>query len=146
MRIEIVGTPEFQIPMTLEQVKILMVLSATHYDSVCRQASQRGESVDQEGFVYRWHALIKACSETPKIPGFDNTIEPLVQVRASWRQIDMVLKILEGAPQLDPLQSSAAMCLRWDLVAGMESARPEIRKWHVTIETNVDTREHRKVQ
>lgn len=139
MLIEVSAQPEFLIPLNLEQVDILMELSANHYDSTCRAAGKRGETFEQQGFIYGWRTIISAYVNTPVIPDFnpmDETGKQTVRVKATWRQLDLVLKILEGAAYLEPLQKGIAGCLRWDLITAVTKARPIITKWQYAIETN----------
>lgn len=139
MLVEVSAQPEFLIPLNLEQVNILMDLSTHHYDSTCRAASKRGETFDQQGFIYGWHTVISAYVNTPVIPDFDpidDMGKQTVKVKATWRQLDLVLKILEMTGHLEPIEKGIAACLRWDLITAVTAARPIVTKWQYAIETN----------
>lgn len=83
MNFIITGRPEFTFSLTDAQFMSLIRLSGAHYDATCRAASSLG------GFIYGW--------------GNIRTLgDPAAQLRATWRELDLCCKILEGAPQLEP--------------------------------------------
>lgn len=74
----IVGVPEFWIALDLATAQLLQRLSIGHYDGTCISAGMVG------GFIYGWCNLL---SMPP--------IEPGLEVKATWRQLDICLKICE---------------------------------------------------
>lgn len=75
MKIEIIGRPEFWFALTDAQMAVLELLSSVHYDGVCKDATKVG------GFIYGWKNARASVEATT--------------VRASFREIDTCLKILE---------------------------------------------------
>lgn len=82
LEISIVSIPEFNINLTLEEVRAIQAIAALHYDSVCKRAGEQG------GFIYGWVNRL-----TPP--------DPLSFVTATHRQLDTVCKILEMARYYD---------------------------------------------
>lgn len=81
MKIGISGQPVFWFALTDEQMAVLDHLSALHYDGVCRGATKVG------GFIYGWKNARAGSEEESR----KRTI-----LKASFREIDTCLKILEG--------------------------------------------------
>lgn len=75
--------PRFQLTLSKSLVELLMKLSSVHYDRRCREAGQIG------GFLYGWrnHFVV-----------FDMD----VPVETDSHELDTLLKIMEGAPHLQP--------------------------------------------
>lgn len=107
---KIIFTAEADISFTREEVELLMRLSASHYDGVCRQAGQVG------GFLYGMNN--RFVVEVPEVVALGNTVE------LSFREIDTLCKILESAyvatKTLEHDDSfSLALQLRADLSDGL---------------------------
>ena len=104
MKFEISSELRFQFELTNEQVDLLTLASERHYDRVCQSASQIG------GFIYGWRNAQEFSKHSPDRPCIH---------RASWRQLDTCLKILENRV----IASSAEMeKLRLPLFTSIHSA------------------------
>jgi hypothetical protein len=82
MDFRIQGRPEFFFTLTLEEVTALIRLSEAHYDGACKEASRPGPN----GFLYGWKNRLTWATEEGR---------PTPQISATWRELDLVLKITE---------------------------------------------------
>lgn len=111
MKIDVRGVPEFVFIMTPELLKVLLMLSDAHYDSVCRAAS-RPCTV---GFLNGWRNMM------------DGEAAP---VSAGWRTADTVLKICEGYHRLLNAEETKLVCdFVVSLRAAMENTRAIAGSW-----------------
>jgi hypothetical protein len=78
MQVNLQGSPSATFTLTSAEAYVLMRCSATHYDSVCIQASAPG------GFIARWHRVT-----TSEDPVFGR------EVYASFDELDTSLKCME---------------------------------------------------
>lgn len=76
MKIDILGEPVFIFHLSTAQAEAIVQMSAQHYDAVCRVAGCVG------GFAYGWA----------------NAVSLGEVCRASWRELDTALKIMEFKP------------------------------------------------
>lgn len=84
MKCTLTAQPIFWIDISLSQVQVLNEMSKMHYDAACRQASMSG------GFLYGWH-------NTRWFEAEQKSAEP-IRLKASFRDLDLCLKILEWPP------------------------------------------------
>lgn len=121
MKVTIIGRPEYQLLMDSETVALLMLLAQTHYDGTCRAAARPG------GFLYGWANIVCWNQDT-----LDDSIEPQ-RCAASARELDLTLKLCEGAPHLtlaanrDLLQAYAVTARR------ALAAAPDPRHWTIEL-------------
>jgi hypothetical protein len=115
MKVEIQGRPEFRFMLTLAQVDVLVKLSRGHYDSVCRAASDPN-APHGDHFIYTWRACVEGAGE-------DYTH------RASWRQLDVCLKIMEMAGMCTRQEKAAVDKLRHAFFSAMSVANNHAATW-----------------
>lgn len=117
MEIEISAQPLFRVPLTLADVAVLLELSALHYDETCRLAGVPGE----QGFIYGWNSWLTLLATTPD--------EPPV-VTATWRQLDLCLKLMEFLPYRFTAERTATVRrLSTAFNGAMSLAQAEMSKW-----------------
>lgn len=102
MKIEIQGKPEFWFALTDEQMAVLELLSSVHYDLKCKMATM------VNGFIYGWKNARSAVDKTSR--------------RASFREIDTCLKILESLMMPPPAMSEAQQVVGHKLVKSFREA------------------------
>lgn len=124
MKITLSAEPNFSLPLTLQQVKLIAAVSENHYDGTCRAASQVG------GFIYGWINYLTFAAErrTP-----DETEPDTVQ--ATWRQLDSVMKICEMGHLQPADQAAEIQNITTHLHRAMEAAREIVPTWERVIET-----------
>nr|WP_319566299.1 hypothetical protein [uncultured Rhodoferax sp.] len=117
MKIKINSQPQFMLPLTLETVDLLMEMSRHHYDGVCKSASAVG------GFIYGWHNSV--------------TFMPESHVRATWRELDTMLKICEISQLLSghPGERETIRRLVQDVHKAMRHWNDVSKGWCVSIDT-----------
>lgn len=76
MNIQIQGEPVFYLHITKSVIDTCLTLSSLHYDGTCKAAGKLG------GFLYGWKNHIEHFT-------------PETLVRASFRELDLLLKICE---------------------------------------------------
>lgn len=81
MDIQINGQPVFYVPFTDDQCNILIKVSERHYDSLCKSYSQPG------GFLFGLRNHLTYNQNDPDLLGY----------KTSWRDLDILMKILEIA-------------------------------------------------
>lgn len=88
-QIEITWSPIFWLDLTVEQVNLLMQMSAMHYDARCKQAGQVG------GFLYGWSNQVRWRDEAMQAG-------PLMHgpwlCKAVADDLNTLMKIMEWAP------------------------------------------------
>ena len=118
MKVEIYGKPEFWFALTDNQMAVLETLSAVHYDGVCKDATKGG------GFLFAWKNA--------------RTDVPAIGLRASFREIDTCLKILEGLMMPPPTMSEAQQIAGHKLVKSFREALVQAnvssQSWSLEIE------------
>lgn len=117
MQISISATPVFYIPLTVEQVRLVSKIGSNHYDSVCANACRVG------GFIYGWINQLSFSS------GSDPT------VKATWRELDTVLKICEMGLILPPNEKAMLRDLVADFHSIMKQTNEITSEWHSVIDT-----------
>ena len=75
-RIVVYGKPVFDFTISAQEIEMLVDLSTRHYDATCKMASALG------GFIYGWRNMAAG--------------HVAVAVSATWRDLDLCCKILEG--------------------------------------------------
>lgn len=107
-KIEIVGRPEFYLPLTEEEVDLCFRASQSHYDDVCRAASDpdtvNAGRLVPGGFLARWRSAIATAKDSGgPLPRFD----------ATWRELDTLSKILEHSFSLGRDYKKAGELMNW---------------------------------
>jgi hypothetical protein len=91
MKYDIECSKKFYFELNIEQVKLIMELSASHYDQVCRGLSLAPDWNKRQdpthGTVYHWQNQLNLVGK-PDI------------VSATWRDLDTISKALEGSNYL----------------------------------------------
>jgi hypothetical protein len=103
MHIEIYGIPRFALPLSTDDVALLMKLSARHYDGTCRQASQDGAFPGQFGLLCRWKRMLDS---------YVAENEPPQPVTGEFRELDLCLKIMEDPGPFAPEEAERLSTLR----------------------------------
>lgn len=83
MKFTIKGQPVFDFSLRGREISLISDCARAHYDAACRAAAEPG------GFVYGW---ARRADLSPP--------DALVEVSATWDQLDSVLKILENTSRL----------------------------------------------
>lgn len=111
--IRIIGRPEFQVPMTLDQVNVLIALSVNHYDVICKAASGS-------------HGFLRLAATQLKF-AVDMDMEETMTL--SYIQLDSCIRILEWTSGLAMPQKRIADEL-FKLFVGARDAADEVsRAW-----------------
>ena len=84
MKFTIHASPQFDLDITSDQLTMLAELAALHYDAACKSAAEVG------GFIYGW------IIERRWVGRSDPTD---MSMTATWRQLDLCLKIMENPPR-----------------------------------------------
>lgn len=116
MRIDIIGQPTFRFELTVDQALIIQKCAINHYDMVCKKSGMIG------GFVYGW--VVQTS--------FEASFESPATVSATFRELDLICKILEAGSQLG---LKGADELRHAFVLAMQQAIITSREWTAGIET-----------
>lgn len=105
MKIKICAQPKFYFQLNAEQIAVLMQLSREHYDGVCKSAGQ------DRGFIFGWNNWYQ--------------VQPESEQSASWRELDICLKIMEGAAHRRELWD-VALKLGADFRRAMQTANEQL--------------------
>ena len=111
--IRIIGRPEFQVPMTLDQVNVLIALSVNHYDPICRAAS--GPS----GFLRAAAAHLKFAAD----------MDMEENISMNHVKLDACIQILEWTSGLALAQKRLADQMLKDFVGARDTADEVSRHW-----------------
>lgn len=114
MKFKVQGVPEFQFTLTQAQIDLLMQCSATHYDSVCRQASNPN-CAHGEHFIYTWWSCMRNSGNL----NYAHT--------ATWRQLDIACKVLEFPSGAKTPQQ---LTLRFAFSSVLGAAAKRLGNWH----------------
>jgi hypothetical protein len=126
VQIEISAEPRFYVPLTLEEVEVLKELSSLHYDALCRAS---GEPVTG-GFIHGWW---NSLSIQVNYPISDEPTEALRPVKASWRELDLCLKIMEFVPpNLAPEKKAVVAKLTKHFNGALRHATTVLPSWTTT--------------
>jgi hypothetical protein len=117
VKIQIQGKPEFEISLTKEHVLLLMKLSSCHYDSRCKNASQ------PRGFLFGWNNILGLTPDGETLP-----------IRATWHELDTVLKIIEMPPPLTADEIHLRAEMQRCFFAAFRLANEVYSAWTVTLE------------
>lgn len=120
MRVEIVSRPEFKFNITKKAVTLLVKLSSTHYDGYCRSISQIG------GFLRGWENSFELFETDP------------VEVRANFRELDTLLKVMEMCMNLSEEELAIAGTLTMAFHTAMSKSSKLVPDWWDYIETKVE--------
>lgn len=128
MKIEITAVPRYWLHLRLPTVKLLQRLSALHYDDKCKAASRPG------GFLYGWAVTLSPyeganVAEDGTLLD-DAGIPPLV--RASFEELDTVLKIVEFPPPMVVADRLVVEDLRDSLYSAIKLAESVLRPIQLT--------------
>lgn len=116
--------PTFIVPMTRDEIDVLILCATRHYDRQCQLMAQpfRGPGT-RNGVLVVWKQSIDASlsfapDETPTVP-------------ASFRDLDRCLKLLEHPPEdtLNEPQRAAIQTLRGAFTQAMQDANVLIQNW-----------------
>lgn len=110
---EIVGIASYHIPLSQDQVRVLMALSKAHYSSECVNAGEVG------GFLYGWSNRV--------------TFDPTAVCIASHNELDICLKILEFSWMLPETDEDEAMQLSFTLRHLINLAQTATKTWRVEV-------------
>lgn len=110
MDIEITTQPIFWLPLTPRQVAVLDKLSKAHYDATCKAASRPGEG----GFIHGWHVMSEYVDSLCK---------------ATWREMDLCLKIMENSDWLPQDEQEIVSELRKSFWGAMNLATNQYKDW-----------------
>lgn len=120
MKIEIHAKPIFWMELSLDQIKVLMKCSKSHYDGTCQNACERG------GFLFGWNNWIE-FSDT-------NGNEAPPKVSGDFGQLDLCLKILEMDMLLSKEEKVTASQIRTAFNLALMTSNIEVSKILVTLE------------
>ncbi len=124
MKATIRGMPTFEVPVfTRQQTEMLMNLSRSHYDAVCRAASSE---TGERGFIARWHT-----ATDPKHWAYGLTESEYI----TWREIDTSLKIMEVRLVLNPEETEVCNQLQRDFMKLLNRARSLADLWTMPVDT-----------
>lgn len=130
MKIELRAKVEFYVPVTEQDIDLLMTLSAAHYDDTCKAAGTIG------GFIYGWknHANTWQMLDTPLSDR---------KVRASFSDLDLCLKIMEWPAvymfDTDPEAKGAIARMRKHFLGALRLANEKYSEWQTTYEPSPST-------
>lgn len=119
MKIEMTASPVFRFALNDKQLEVLIKCSSHHYDMVCKDASKVG------GFIYGW----KNSMDFHKDLG-----DGYLPCKASWRDLDCCMKILEGVHVCDEAEKITASEIRFAFIACFRAAREKIHNLSFGIE------------
>jgi hypothetical protein len=107
MIIEVTGHPKFYLPLTRNQIAMLMKLASTHYDRTCRDAGSLGGMtfINPPGFLRIWDSSIEVSTKLSAEYDDPASAKQAPTVEASWGQIDTCMKIMESVLGLTPEQT-----------------------------------------
>lgn len=127
MNIELRARIEFYVPLTEQNIDLLMNLSAAHYDGTCKAAGAIG------GFIYGWKNAATWWREG-KTPKEDQ------RVHARFDDLDICLKIMEWptASLVDdePEVKAALARMRKHFLGALRLANEKYSEWQMTYEGN----------
>lgn len=115
MKIEMTASPVFRFKLTEQQVKVLMWCSEHHYDAVCRSYSAVG------GAVYGWRIYVDWYAERPAVYN-----DEYLPCQASWSDLDICCKILEGTLGLPSKDVQIARTLQLRFIDCFKAAKEKI--------------------
>lgn len=115
MDIEITAEPIFWLPLTQRQITVLTKLSEAHYDWTCKSASRPGEG----GFIHGWSTLLEYRERT----------EPTPLCKATMREMDLCLKIMEMSSWLPQDEQQVVHELRKSFFGALNKAKVSIPSW-----------------
>lgn len=118
MRIHIQGRPEFRFTLTWEQIDVLRKLSTYHYDASCRAAANPNAPYGAN-FLHTWWACMNGY-------GLE------YQHRATWRQLDTTLKIMEMTTGCTEGERNTVRGLAGAFNRAMNTARECMSAWTAT--------------
>jgi hypothetical protein len=124
MKIAVTFQPVFHLPLSLADAQLLRELARNHYDWTCKRAAM----AEPGGFINGWCNMLEHTTEEPG--------EPLT-VSATWRDMDLTLKVLEMRRAMLPSRPSdlaRADALNRDLHAALDRW-PFIKPAETTITT-----------
>ena len=102
MQITITAKPVFNFVISNNELTILLGLSENHYDAKCKSISKSG------GFLFGWQNMMLSDN------GF--TWKEETTVAATFDQLDILLKVLEGSwclsPEDKPIASKMSITFR----------------------------------
>lgn len=130
MKIALAGELRFTVPFSQEELDLLVELSAVHYDATCRHASAITAFEPGSNFLRIWHNISKSYTDGP----FAGDEFEYSGAKATWRQIDTCLKILEY-PAFDRPKNLLALRLSNDLRRALQLATPFVGIWQTEINT-----------
>ena len=95
---------EINLEITRAEVEHMRLVSTHHYDRVCKEASLRG------GFIYGWRNHFEWYGKDGmELTPTDEDMKATAVVRATWRDMDILGKILEGERYFEGLPSDTGI-------------------------------------
>lgn len=111
MKIQIKAEPKFWLGVKLDTILALKRCAELQYDAACRAAAMKG------GFIYGWENII---------------VNDLEMVSATWRELDMSLKICEMGVHATAEERELINTYSNSVRAAMTKAR-ELTSFEVTL-------------
>lgn len=115
MHFTIRGVPEFEFKLTTVQLDILLACASAHYDHTCKAAAAVG------GVVYGWRNMTIMPAES-------------LPVWATYRDLDLALKILENLSVLDRGQRETARSLATSFHVALRAGNRLAASKHWTVD------------
>jgi hypothetical protein len=128
MQFTVRGEPRFEFRLTREQVDVLVKMSFRHYDSTCRAASANAHP--QIGVIGRWANQLEYEKDWP-------VDVPLTPMEASWRELDLCLKVLEYTVVCFPAEVKVASALTLAFIRALRETRVAREGWTLSLDTAV---------
>ena len=95
MQIIITAKPQFSLTPTREQLNLLIRMSELHYDMQCKMMSRHAQHMIPNGLFIIWDHSITMQEENP---------EHAAVCQATFRELDLVLKVCENTGILNPTE------------------------------------------
>lgn len=116
MQITITAAPVFHVPFTLDELRLLNKMAASHYDGVCQATSRPGPGA----FLYGWLGRAEFAATQP---GADSSVQ---KFQATTRELDITLKVLENSFGLPDAEQTTARRLSRNLLGAVRYAVDEV--------------------
>lgn len=138
MKIDISPKFVFALPLTVQHIDALIMLSRHHYDAHCRLASS------DNGFLTRWRKWLAIDSESytdQDVPSESYTDQDVPSTHASADELDTCMKLLEIRSSLAAMSLLAAesidICneLTAAFHGAMQLANRKFTEWRATYDS-----------
>jgi hypothetical protein len=115
MKFQIVGKPQFFFELSKEQLEVLTLCAASHYDGVCQSSAKQG------GFIHGWN-------------NYAQDADGKIEVSANWRGLDTCCKILENFHMLTEPQRVLCFTLAGCFRRAMIESNEQVKPWEVEVD------------